>query len=142
MVIHDGWGFQSFSSFKSIQPRIKACLNTRVARPCPHLLLDLWRLVRSHSQVEAEYGVSSFPATVKKDPLLIALEARIQVLRSEKGESRWIAMARRSVEITSTRVLGSPIVTNLDTDNVSQLLASDESHIAQLLALHGAGRAP
>jgi len=93
-------------------------------------------------QVEAEYGVSSFPATVKKDPLLIALEARIQVLRSEKGESRWIAMARRSVEITSTRVLGSPIVTNLDTDNVSQLLASDESHIAQLLALHGADAQP
>jgi hypothetical protein len=86
--------------------------------------------------VEAEWGEER-PSGEFKDPLLAALEQRKNVLKAEKGETRFVQMAKRSVELASTAALGSPLVSELAVDSIVHLVASDEETIDTLLSIHG-----
>lgn len=88
------------------------------------------------SQVEAEWGDEA-AEVVLTDPLLIALEARKKVLKAEKGETRFVQMAKRSVELASTMALGAPLVSELAADSIAQLVATNEETLQSMLALHG-----
>lgn len=87
-------------------------------------------------QVEAECGEER-EAEDFSDPLYAALEARKNALKAEKGESRFVQMAKRSVELASTMALGAPLVSELAVDSIVQLVASDEETVDTLLTLHG-----
>ena len=76
---------------------------------------------RTCEQVEAEWGEER-PSGEFKDPLLAALEQRKNVLKAEKGETRFVQMAKRSVELASTAALGSPLVSELAVDSIVHLV--------------------
>ena len=79
-------------------------------------------------QVEAEWGDQADEVAMT-DPLHIALEARKKELKAEKGETRFVQMAKRSVELASTMALGAPLVSELAADSIAQLVRAPRVHI-------------